>query len=218
MPAPGRIFAGDEELGKKDDDHRPANGTIPMPGWAWTRWKATPRVRRRRTIVGLGIGLFLYLFIKNIPTDLGPISQKTDIRVPGKTFTGAPLGKGVAPQSPSGQTPHGEDQLPSEKQYYNGQPIFYSLAASLHGIAKTMGYREHNKNVLFAAASLQSVSRLIPMACEMSRWNRNVVHFAVMGRDELPLDDIRMVNGVGTDCDIFWHGKAKPVRWIMGVH
>jgi hypothetical protein len=46
------------------------------------------------------------------------------------------------------------------------------------------------------------------MACEMSRWNRNVVHFAIMGRENLPMEDIQTVNGVTTtDCDIFWHGK-----------
>lgn len=211
MPIPGRIFAGDEEQGKKNDDHRPVNGTIPMPGWSWTRWKATPRVRRRRTIIAMALGLFLYFFIRNIPTDLGPISQKLDARIPGKTFTGIPLGVEVVPQSPSGQPPHGEDQLPSEKPYYNGQIMFYKLGASLHGIAQTMGYRENNKNVLFAAAGLQSASRLIPVACEMSRWNRNVVHFAFMGREELSLDDIRIVNGVGADCNVFWHGETATV-------
>lgn len=123
----------------------------------------------------------------------------------------------VTPQSPSGQPRHGEEQLPSERQYYNGQVKFYNLAASLHGIAKTMGFRENNKNVLFAAASLQSASRLIPMACEMSRWNRNAVHFAIMGREELPMDDIRTVNGVGTDCNVFWHGETIPDRWQMDV-
>jgi len=217
MPLPGRIFAGDEELGKKNDDHRPANGTIPMSGWSWTRWKANPRVRRRRTIICLTLGLFLYVFIRNIPTDLGPISQKIDSRIPGKTFAGVPLAMEVTPQSPSGQPLHGEEQLPSERQYYNGQVKFYNLAASLHGIAKTMGFREHNKNVLFAAASLQGASRLIPMACEMSRWNRNAVHFAIMGREELPMDDIRTVNGVGTDCNVFWHGETIPDRWQMDV-
>ena len=212
MPLPGRIFAGDEELGKKNDDHRSTNGTIPMSGWSWTRWKTTPRIRRRRTTICLALGLFLYFFVKNIPTDLGPISGKVDSRIPGKSFAGVRLTKEVTHQPPSGQPPNGEDQLPSERQYYNGQITFYNLAASLHGIANTMGFREHNKNVLFAAASLQTASRLIPVACEMSRWKRNAVHFAIMGRDELSMDDIRTVNGVGTDCKVFWHGETIPDR------
>ncbi|MCJ1391550.1 hypothetical protein MMC18_004414 [Xylographa bjoerkii] len=204
MPLPGRIFAGDEELGKKNDDHRPANGTIPIPAWSWTRWNAAPRVRRRRLIIGLLIGLVVYFFFKNIPTDLGPIARRIDTRVPGQTFGGIPL-----PGIPSRKPPHSDDESESEQHYYDGSIKFYSLGASLHGIAKTMGYRERNKNVLFVVASLQSASRLIPMACEMSRWNRNTVHFAFMGRDDLPLKDIQVLNGVGSDCSIYWH-DARP--------
>ena len=201
MPLPGRIFAGDEELGKKNDDHRPANGTISIPAWSWTRWNTAPRVRRRRLIIGLFVGVVVYFFFKNIPTDLVPIAQRIDTRVPGQTFGGIPL-----PRIPFRKPPHPDDGSESEEHYYDGTIKFYKLASSLHGIAKTMGYRERNKNVLFAAASLQSASRLIPMACEMSRWNRNTVHFAVMGRDDLPLEDIRVLNGVGPDCNIYWHG------------
>ncbi|MCJ1399724.1 hypothetical protein MMC11_002926 [Xylographa trunciseda] len=204
MPLPGRIFAGDEELGKKNDDHRPANGTIPIPALSWTRWKLAPKVRKRRLIIGLMIGLVVYFFFKNIPTDLGPIAQRIDTRVPGQTFAGIPL-----PRIPSRKPPHPDDESDSEKRYYDGTIKFYSLGASLTGIARTMGYRERNKNVLFAAASLQSVSRLIPVACEMSRWNRNTVHFALMGRDDLPLRDIQILNGVGPDCSIYWH-DARP--------
>ena len=211
MPLPGRIFADDEELGKKNDDHRPANGTIPMPAWSWTRWRATPKMRRRRLLVGIVVGVILYFFFQNIPTDLAPIAQRIDLRIPGRTFNGVPLGpklgSSIGQQAPSGQPPYPEGYAASEKPYYNGQIKFYSLAVSLHGIAKTMGYRDQNKNVLFAAGSLQSAARLIPMACEMSRWNRNTVHFMFVGRDDLPMEDIILVNGVTPECDIFWHGE-----------
>ncbi|MCJ1472416.1 hypothetical protein MMC13_001064 [Lambiella insularis] len=206
MPLPGRIFAGDEELGKKDDDHRRTDGTIPVSAWSWTRWPVAPRVRRRRLFVVFILGLVIYVFFKNIPSDLGPVAHRIDTRVPGQTFGGMPL---AIPKILSRKPPHPEGQTESEKHYFNGQIKFYKLASSLHGIARTMGYREKNKNVLFAAASLQSASRLIPMACEMSRWDRNAVHFAFMGRDDLPISDIQVLNGVGPDCDVYWH-DARP--------
>ncbi|MCJ1416095.1 hypothetical protein MMC32_002430 [Xylographa parallela] len=204
MPLPARIFAGDEELGKKNDDHRPTDSAISIAAWPWKKGNAAPRVRKRRLIIGLLIGLVVYIFFKNMPTDLSPVAKRVDTRVPGRTFGGIPL-----PRTPSRKPPHPDGESQSEKRYYDGPINFYSLGASLHGIAKTMGYRERNKNVLFAAASLQSASRLIPMACEMSRWNRNTVHFAFMGRDDLPLKDIQVLNGVGSDCGIYWH-DARP--------
>lgn len=203
MPLPGRIFAGDEELGKKNDDHRQTNGTTLVSAWTWARWPVAPRVRRRRLLIGLMIGLVVYYFFKNIPTGLGPVAHRIDTRVPGQTFGGLPL---VLPKFYSGKPPRPDGPAESEKHYYNGQIKFYKLASSLHGIAKTRGYRERNKNVLFAAANLQSVSRLIPMACEMSRWDRNSVHFALMGRDDLPIEDIQVLNGIGPDCNVYWHG------------
>jgi hypothetical protein len=37
----------------------------------------------------------------------------------------------------------------------------------------------------------------------------NRVHFAVMGRDDMLIDDIKQVNGFNeTDCPLFWHGKS----------
>ena len=206
MPLPGRTFARDEELGKKDDDHRPVNGTIPVPSWSWVTSKPTPRMRRRRVFYGLVAVLLLYLFVKNVPTDLGPVSQRLDTRVPGQTLAGVPLSYSDAP---TGQPPHAGAKSKSENHYYDGQIKFPYLAATLFGIARTMGYRELNRNVLFSAANLQSAARLIPMACEMSRWNRNIVHFAIMGRDDISLQDIRTVNGVGAECDIYWHGGNR---------
>ena len=67
-----------------------------------------------------------------------------------------------------------------------------------------------NKNVVFAASDLRSVAALVPLACEMSKWNRNSVHMAVMGRDEMTIEDIRRVNGAqGGVCEVQWH-DARP--------
>ena len=210
MPLPGRIFAGDVELGKKDDDHKRANGRIPVSSWSWTTSKPTLRMRRKRIFLAFIALYILYLFFKHIPTDLGPVSQRTDVRVPGQSLRGTPLSYTV-PAPSTEQPPHPAIKSPAENHYYDGQIKFPSLGISLHGIARTNGYRENNKNVLFAAASLKSASRLLPMACEMSRWNRNVVHFVLMGRDNLPLPDIQLVNGVDTECGVYWHGEERKI-------
>ena len=201
MPLPGRIFAGDEELGKKDDDHRRRNRSAVPSMWSWMNG-SIPRMRRHRLGLGVVVIIGLYIFFSNIPSRTSPITDQ--IRA------GGFLQNGEAPriydEAPSGKPPQTEDEIEKGKHYYNGPVRFYYLATSLHAIARTMGYRDVNKNVLFAAANLQSASRLIPMACEMARWNRNVVHFAFLGRDDIPLKDLQMINGVGAECSVFWHG------------
>ena len=77
----------------------------------------------------------------------------------------------------------------------------------MHAAAKFGGQLEHNKNVLFAASSLQSVSQVVPLACEMARWERNDVHLAIMGRDEMEIADLAEVSGAVEDCNIHWHGE-----------
>ena len=203
MPLPGRIFAGDEELGKKNDDYRSRNGAIPIQLWSWMTSNPAPRMRKKRVALALIALLLLYLFFKNIPTDLGPVSERYDAGIPDQAYHGMPFSN---PDAPTGPPPRSAVKSAAEDHFFNGQIRFYSLAASLQGIARTMGYREVNKNVLFAAADLKSVSRLMPMACEMARWNRNTVHFVFMGRDDLSVKDIHIVNGI-SECGVYWHGK-----------
>ena len=62
------------------------------------------------------------------------------------------------------------------------------------------------QSVLFAASSLASISRLLPLACEMARWERNFVHFIVLSRESLPLSLIQEVNGIYPKaCPIYMH-------------
>lgn len=39
---------------------------------------------------------------------------------------------------------------------------------------------------------------------------RNYVHFALMGRDDISMDILKSVNGVTKECKIMFHGKPKP--------
>ena len=198
------IFPSDEELGKRDDDHKPGR----IPPW-WNVWRTPLRYRKRRIVLAILACYLIYVFIHNIPTDLGPVHGRglggSQITVPiGRTpsthteVTGPP--PGIAKSKEDGPPQH----------IYNGQIRFFKLAVSLHGAATSLGYRQMDRNVLFAISDLKSASVVIPLICEMARWNRNYVHVAFMGRDTIPIDDILEINGVNKgNCDAYWH-DARP--------
>ena len=197
----GGLLAGDEELGKKDDDHRPSNGAAPSSSWSARRRPAG--YQKRRIFYGICAILCLYVFIKNIPTDLGPTprykfnQRLDDVGKLGSEVSDLPTRKPRKPAEPS----------EAEEHYHNGPIKFYMLASSLHYTARLGGQHESNKNVLFAASNLKSASEIIPLACEMARWDRNDVHFAVMGRDDMEMSDIKKLNGAEEDCNVHWHGR-----------
>ena len=207
----GRWFANDEELGKKNDDHRP-NG--PGSSNAWSARMTIPAMRKRSIIYIACAVLFLFLFIKNIPTDVGPHPRWADTRL----FKGSAMEDGSAPSptsSSSKKPPRPSKPSEQDEHYHDGPIKFYKLAASLHAATGLGGQKESNKNVLFAASSLKSVSELLPLACEMARWERNDVHLALMGRDDLNIQEIQKLNGATKeDCNINWH-DARPdySRW-----
>ncbi|KAI9721913.1 MAG: hypothetical protein M1812_001869 [Candelaria pacifica] len=201
MASLGSIFAREEAKIKRDDDIRPHDAG--RNNVSRKLWSTPIRFRRRRIVSSAVAVLLLYIFIRNIPTDIPPAS--TRLR-PNMSPGAQPIPH--APQQPVSESlpPRDEENMGREtKHYFNGPIKFYKLAASLHGIAKTGGHRPNNRNVLFAAANLQSASALIPMACEMARWSRNYVHFVVMGRDDVTIEDILQLNGAGAECDVYWH-------------
>ena len=196
----GRLFTADEELGKKDDDHRPQNSnTSSSP--AWSVRKISPAFRRRRIIYAICALLFVYVFVKNIPDDLGPGARNINPRL----NQGTKLPEGTA--GPPATKPK-RPAIPSEaEEHYHDGPIkFYNLASSLHSVARLRGHLDSNRNVLFAASSLKSASELISLACEMARWDRNDVHFAIMGRDDMDIEEIKSLNGAVDGCNVHWHG------------
>lgn len=197
-----RVLSKDEELGKRDDDFRPkrqaSGGLNPL------RW-------RKRRILSLIAGLVLvYLFVHNIPTDLGPVNERLAPQWRPAPLVSPPGAQnaGSSNREPSGAPPKpraNSDDL-DEKHYYNGKIKFFRLASSLHAISRTMGTRPTNRNVLFAASSLKSVANLMPMACDMAKWDRNYVQFGIMGRDALSMEEILQINGFSTeDCDVMFH-------------
>ena len=194
-----RIFAGDEELGKKNDDHRPRNGFAPSS--AWLPRQSMPPFRRRRVFAALIAFILVYLFIRNLPTDLGPNSSRGDSRVTNRGISSAHK------EAPTGPPPRPYKKSEAEEFYYEGSINFFKLPASLRAVIGQAGHMEANKNVLFAASGLKSASELLLLACEMARWKRNSVHFALMGRDDLDVAVIKELNRISDeDCNIYWHG------------
>ncbi|KAL8947550.1 MAG: hypothetical protein Q9222_006185 [Ikaeria aurantiellina] len=203
----GRMFADDEELGKKDDDRKPGKISLQLPAWSARKpalW------RRRRTLLYCLIAcVTLYIFFKNIPSpDHPPIARPTFIRPPRDTPHNAGNPKAI-PEDPSQKPPWPDKPTEIDKHYYDGPIRFERLAVSLHAISRLRGHVESNRNVLFASSNLRSASELIPIACEMGSWEKNDVHFAFMGRDDLELDELRVLNGVDDDCKVNWH-DARP--------
>ena len=208
----GRMFTGDEELGKKDDDHRPQSNGPPSSSSSWSVRKTSPAFRKRRIIYGICALLFIYVFVKNIPDDLGPSPRFLDPRV----NQGAKLPEGKV-EPPANKPKRPATPSEAEEHYHDGPIKFYKLAASLHSVARLGGQHDSNKNVLFAASSLKSASEIIPLACEMARWERNDVHFAIMGREDMEIQEIKSLNGAVDDCNVHWHGKqhslSRPIKY-----
>ncbi|OAX85568.1 hypothetical protein ACJ72_00062 [Emergomyces africanus] len=213
-----RGYFGDEELGRKYDDDRrpPRTSTHFKPKSISLSWKL-PR-RRRMLLALIGIYIF-YLLFKNIllllhiPAYLTPATQPFNALSP-RPWTDQLLSDGspvtLGPPRGPPPPPNTKERPSHRSHYYDGPIKFYSLAASLYSAQGLRGYRRHNKIVVFAAANLQALSDLIPLACEMSRQKQNRVHVAVMGRNDVSVEGIQMVNGVNAEeCPLFWH-DARP--------
>src|SRR5271170_4421934 len=74
MPHPPRLFPGDVELGKRDDDHKP--GSKSLLAAAWSHHRIFLRRSYRKIVVGLVLLVGIYYFFKNMPTDLGPRTSR----------------------------------------------------------------------------------------------------------------------------------------------
>ena len=202
MPTHSRVYSKDEELGKRDDDFKPKHAPSRTLGisapWRW---------RKRRVLAVMVVIVFVYLLVRYTPADLRSLDAGGSPR-PGYVAHGPQELKEPRGAPPRTNLERGDDR--QAKHYYDGPIRFYRLATSLHGIARTSGSRPANRNVLFAASSLKSVANLMPMACDMARWDRNYVHLAVLGRDALPMENILEINGVNKEeCSVYFH-DARP--------
>ncbi|KFX87031.1 hypothetical protein V490_08606 [Pseudogymnoascus sp. VKM F-3557] len=199
MALSARLFPGDEELGKRDDDHKIR--TKPIAAWHYRRWL----LRRNMKRIGLTLLALvaLYYFVQNIPTDLKqPSIRPSYDHSPSR---GGGMSRPRPPAPEKTRAAPGGGQPADKKHWYSGPIKFYELAASLYAIPNSRGGTNLNNNVLFAASNVKSAATLLPLACEMARWKRNDVHFAFMGRDEIPITTLEEVNGITAACNIKMH-------------
>ena len=212
MPLPSRRFGFDEELGKRDDDHkyRPKSGLHS----SWRSWIASPRLRRRR-MLSVGLVTILVYCLLRIASKSRELDDDDPFSKAPFTFSNLlPTGSGPPV---SGRPPGKDEDSKACSRYYNGPIEYPRLGISLHAASRTMGHLTENHNVLFAAANLKSIATLVPLACEMARWRRNNVHFALMGRDDALVKDILEANAVTPQCGVTWHGEQGWARWRCEV-
>lgn len=190
----GRNYLGDEELGKKDDDHR--KGSM-HPGARKSPWVGS----RRRILLALVSVYFLYLFFKNMPTDLAPAPERFGPHL-------SRLQPEQHDHSRLRKPPFNPGQKATEMDHYYDGPInFHALYQTLYSLNGLYGFRRENKVALFIAADPKSLSNLLPLACEMASRKLNRVNFIVMGREGISIEGIKTVNGIDdTECPLFWHG------------
>lgn len=203
------FFLTDEELGKKDDDHK--RTTLPLRAPQWNAARVSRRRTVKRLLIALIIGLVVYVFVANIPTDL-PIRDR---RRPTYEYTNEVPYNAPRPTFKSNRPPkkhHEPVKEAAEIPSYNGPVRFPALSASLYAISATRGGYTTNKNVLFAAASLKSAATLLPMACQMGSELRSYVHFALLSRSEIDVDELRAINGIDPSCQVIFHGMLVSFR------
>lgn len=202
-----RLFPGDEELGKRDDDHkyRPRSSSI-----SWHRLRLPSKRSLRKAAIGLFVLVAIYCFIRNMPEGIERSSNRPNYsRPPSIERTSRPPSPAISkPETTTTESPSVQEEE-KEKHWFNGPIKFYDLADSLYAISATRGSSLVNRNVLFTASSLKSASTLISMACEMATWERNSVHFAFMGRDDISMAMLQEVNGVTKSCNVWFH-DARP--------
>ncbi|KAI0152426.1 hypothetical protein F4776DRAFT_659353 [Hypoxylon sp. NC0597] len=203
------FFLSDEELGKKDDDHKPSksSGALRQPNWHPAR--GPPRRSLKRIALVLVVATVVYLFIKNIPV-LGP-----DARMRRPSYAYPPGHAPNVPKRPTYERPQPVQPKPNNRpsttpeRTFNGPVRFLELAPTLQAISGTRGSMLINRNVLFASSSLKSAATLLPIACQMGSELKSYVHFALMSRSDIEIRELRKVNGIDDSCQIIFH-DARP--------
>lgn len=208
------LFLSDEEMGKKDDDHKSTRKSFKAGSWQPAR--VPPRKTFKRLALILLALSVLYLFIKNIPTDLGPPRSGRPVYLPeDHELVTKPPPKRPQKQLPPPVKPKQEEPAndPSSGGDYNAPVKFPNLATSLHGIQSTRGTSPMNKNVLFAASNLKSAAMLLPVACQMGMELRSYIHFALMSRSEIDIEEVQKINGIDDTCHVIFHGMLWDTRY-----
>jgi hypothetical protein len=149
MPLPPRLFSGDEELGKRDDDHRP--GRKRSLGMNWQQRQASWGPHRRtirRIALAIVALLALYYFFRNMPTDLENPRPRPHYDHSGSQRYPTQSSNQPAPVN-QGSSMGNQIEGQTEPQHdFNGPIKFYNLAASLQTGGRHKGSETSNRNVV----------------------------------------------------------------------
>jgi hypothetical protein len=212
-------FTNGHALNKRDDDYKDGKGVNGAISSTWRAYKGSgpggiqrKRLWKRLAPVVIVIVVLLYLFgpSPSFQSNQEPTYDKppTESKPHGPTSGGGFWG--TQPKERDRPPPHSNLDSDEILHYHQGPIKYYKLATTLHGLAvSTAGQNDRNGNILFAAANAKSAALLLPLACEMARWRRAHVHFALMGRDDITFDELLEINGIDDHCDVYWHGKLR---------
>ncbi|KAG5927516.1 hypothetical protein E4U42_002159 [Claviceps africana] len=230
---PWQLWRHDEEMAKKSDDV-PGPRHLGYPAHPRTRadWTVA-RVRRRSWMKRLAVyallaaALFFFFrrrghstsFPESYPSSRVSRGHNALARAYEGRFgsdagdvsrpdRGSPTTK-AAKKAARNRAAGKEDSARQSASKYDGPVRFPALPSTLGAISATAGSSKKNRNVLFAAASLKSVSTLLPMACEMAMERLNYVHFAFLGVADVGIKDLLEMNGIDKDCKLLTH-DARP--------
>ncbi|UKZ73913.1 hypothetical protein TrVFT333_001567 [Trichoderma virens FT-333] len=231
----------DEEMANKKDDDL----GLPRHAKQSDQWQAAPKSSLRLTallrLIVYAVALFMLVYglfrvIGPAPgaSSLDPVNlmpmydrprppprydaprveeEEPTIKTPKAPKPPKPQAK---PQGDSGGGTDESKAAAEAPRTYNGPLKLPNLGPSLQAvITDTSGRLPKNRNVLFAAANLQSAALLLPMACQMATERQNYVHFVLMSRSDVPMKELLAINGIDKGCPLIVH--ATEARMSLSV-
>ena len=83
---------------------------------------------------------------------------------------------------------------------------FPHLYSSLR-LSSAAGFLSWDRNIVFIAADIKAAGRLAVTACEMSKYDRVQVHFALLGDSSTRADEFQRLSGIGpgSECKLAFH-------------
>lgn len=211
-----KSFLVDEELGKKDDDHK-----LRTDKQRW-RLRHCRAPRPRRLFLVAVAAYILYLLFRNAFNEFAPTTERynyntaQDRQKESQWLISMPSPAVISHNAPP---PLDESMVANMDDFhYDGEVNFPDLQTTSLRYKAPLNRPVVSRAVVFAASSLKSVSDILPLACRMANRSVNSVHFVLMGKDNVSIGGIQYVNGVrDDDCPIHWHGAFQVARLILGA-
>lgn len=221
-----QLWRNDEEMAKKDDDHRLAPK---RPSAQWNAARAPRPAWVFRLVAYTVVAVTFVFFLLHATGFDGASDRPPSSRghyVPGMSSSRSDYTypRQQAPRPPSRKPPQAVVAHPHDsprgagadrRRDYNEPLTQPELTESLRKVNAVSPGSNRNRNVLFAAASLQSAATLLPMACQMASERQNQLHFMFVGRRDVPLKELLKINGIDSTCPLMMHGVHAHSRSML---